>query len=138
MDSVFAGATSDMVQLRYTWVTGRDVTEIDGGDEFGALTVKSTAGKTIVLWNEDESIDLSQDSIENIAGDMNFAIADDDEYLRFYPFVERRTIGVEEGPPESEPLCGDLNSDGKVDMGDVILLLNHVGNPEAYPLDCGG
>ena len=35
-----------------------------------------------------------------------------------------------------EAICGDLNGDSAVDMGDVILLLNHVGDPEKYPLVC--
>ena len=30
----------------------------------------------------------------------------------------------------------DVNCDGSVNMGDVILLLNHVNNPEKYKLDC--
>ncbi|CAD7769138.1 S-layer protein [Candidatus Methanoperedenaceae archaeon GB37] len=101
VDSVFAGATSDMVQLRYTWVVSRDVVEINSGDEFGALTVKSTAGNTTILWNEDETIDLSQDSIEPIAGAMKLRIADDDNKLRFYPFAER-TIGEGEGVTPGE------------------------------------
>jgi len=98
VDSVFAGATSDMVQLRYTWVTGRDVTEIDSGDEIGALEVTSTSGKTLELMNKDESIDLSVDTVETIAGAMKLRVADDDEVLRFYPFAER-TIGVSDGEP---------------------------------------
>jgi len=30
----------------------------------------------------------------------------------------------------------DVNCDGSVNMGDVILLLNHVGNQVKYKLDC--
>ena len=52
VDSVFAGATSDMVQLRYTWVVSRDVTEINTGDEFGALEVTSTSGNSLNLTNK--------------------------------------------------------------------------------------
>ena len=39
---------------------------------------------------------------------------------------------------ESERLCGDVNCDRKVNMGDYTLLLNHVGHPTnpAYDLDC--
>ncbi|MHC1583843.1 MAG: NosD domain-containing protein [Methanosarcinales archaeon] len=32
--------------------------------------------------------------------------------------------------------AGDVNCDGSVDMGDVILLLNHVNDPEKYRLRC--
>lgn len=31
-------------------------------------------------------------------------------------------------------ICGDVNCNGAIDMGDVILLLNHVSDPETYPL----
>ncbi|MHC1572677.1 MAG: S-layer protein domain-containing protein, partial [Methanosarcinales archaeon] len=96
VDSVFAGATSDMVQLRYTWAVSRDVVEISTGDEFGALTVKTTANNTIVLWNDGESINLTQGTIEPIAGAMKLRIADDDDYLRFYPIVERTEPGTYE------------------------------------------
>ena len=37
-------------------------------------------------------------------------------------------------------ICGDVapypGGDGVINMGDVILLLNHVGNPEEFPLEC--
>ena len=29
-----------------------------------------------------------------------------------------------------------VNYDGKIDMGDVILLLNRIGNPAKYELKC--
>jgi|GEM_PF-5567910 len=32
------------------------------------------------------------------------------------------------------PLCGDLNSDGEMNLTDVILLLNCVGNPTTHPI----
>ncbi|MHC1572322.1 MAG: NosD domain-containing protein [Methanosarcinales archaeon] len=32
----------------------------------------------------------------------------------------------------------DVNCDGSVNMGDVILLLNHMGDPDGYGLLCGG
>ena len=32
-------------------------------------------------------------------------------------------------------ICGDVNGDGKVNTGDVTLLLNHISDPEKYPLD---
>ena len=38
--------------------------------------------------------------------------------------------------PPSSKICGDVTGNGLVDMGDATLLLNHVGNPEEYPLHC--
>ena len=32
-------------------------------------------------------------------------------------------------------ICGDINNDGIVDFADVQLLLQHVSNPELYPID---
>lgn len=37
---------------------------------------------------------------------------------------------------KSDEDCGDINQDGVVDKGDVILLLNHVNDPEGYDLGC--
>jgi len=33
-----------------------------------------------------------------------------------------------------EELCGDVNASGKVDMGDVVLLRNHIAYPKQYPI----
>jgi hypothetical protein len=41
------------------------------------------------------------------------------------------------GNPSGEPLDeGDVNCDNMVNMGDVILLLNHVNDPEEYNVIC--
>ena len=37
LDSVFAGATTDIIQLRYTWVVSTSVTEIRTGDKYGVM-----------------------------------------------------------------------------------------------------
>ncbi|OYT63439.1 alkaline serine protease [Methanosarcinales archaeon ex4572_44] len=39
---------------------------------------------------------------------------------------------------EGASACGDVNCDGAVNMGDVILLLNHVSDPSEYVLGCCG
>lgn len=31
-------------------------------------------------------------------------------------------------------ICGDVNRDGIVDIGDIVLLWSHVGDPAGYPL----
>jgi S-layer protein (TIGR01567 family) len=90
VDSVFAGATSDMVQLRYTWAVSTSVTEIKSGDTYGSLKVVtdgSSAPFTASLWNEESSISLSTDSTVDIAGNLKFQTADNDT-LRFYPKVD--------------------------------------------------
>ncbi len=87
IDSVFAGATTDMVQLRYTWAVDTSVTEVKSGDKFGILKVKDAGENTLVLWNEDSSVSLSKDSTADIMGNMKFQVADNDT-PRFYPKVD--------------------------------------------------
>ncbi|RZN39859.1 MAG: hypothetical protein EFT35_03425 [Methanophagales archaeon ANME-1-THS] len=37
---------------------------------------------------------------------------------------------------QPQGLCGDVNCDHSVDIGDVTLVLNHWANPAKYPLNC--
>ncbi len=99
VDSVFAGATTDMVQLRYTWLVSSSCTEIKSGDTYGKFkdaSVDSTA-RTLSVSNSESSVTLSRDSTVNLMGDMNFRVADSDT-LRFYPMVEYQILGGEETP----------------------------------------
>ncbi len=95
IDSVFAGATSDMVQLRYTWAVDTSVTEVKGGDKFGVMKVNDAGDTTLKLWNEDSSISLSKDATTDIMGNVKFKVADSDT-ARFYPVVTRTTPGIHE------------------------------------------
>ncbi|RZB30882.1 MAG: hypothetical protein AEth_00836 [Candidatus Argoarchaeum ethanivorans] len=85
VDSVFAGATTDMVQLRYTWAISTDVTIIKSGDKFGKLEVVNATQKKLILDNN-YNFSLDRGSNKHIIGKINFKIADSDE-LRFYPFI---------------------------------------------------
>jgi len=87
VDSIFAGATTDMVQLKYTWLVSTSVTEIKVGDKFGNMEVTGAGDNYITLKNKDKVIDLSKDSTQLIMGNLNFKVADSDT-LRFYPMVE--------------------------------------------------
>ncbi|HEY9245425.1 MAG TPA: S-layer protein domain-containing protein [Candidatus Methanoperedens sp.] len=87
IDSVFAGATTDMVQLRYTWAVDTSVTEVKSADKFGIMKVTDAGDTTLTLWNEDSSVSLSKDSTVDIMGNMKFKVADND-IARFYPYVE--------------------------------------------------
>ncbi len=90
VDSVFAGATTDMVQLRYTWVIDPAVTTVKGGDKFGIFEVVTldTTGKRLVLNNTDSTVSLSQDATVDIMGNIKFKVADKAGVLRFYPKVD--------------------------------------------------
>jgi S-layer protein (TIGR01567 family) len=97
VDSVFAGTTSDMVQLRYTWAIGTSITEIKGGDTYGVFKVQSIGGpgQPIILMNDNSSVILSRDATVNLMGEMDFRVADSD-VLRFMPVVEFTQPGTYE------------------------------------------
>jgi S-layer protein (TIGR01567 family) len=96
VDSVFAGATNDMVQLRYTWAISTSVTEIKSGDVYGNMEVTSAGSDTLVLKNKDKSVDLAQGGTIDILGDMKFRVADSSTDLRYYPMVVRTAPGTYE------------------------------------------
>jgi hypothetical protein len=102
VDSVFAGATSDMVQLRYTWAVSTDVTQVKSSDLIGVFKVTDEGtgtDHTIKLWNDDSSVNLLANTIVNLAGEMNFKVADNASALRFYPFVTYDVFT----PPSPQP-----------------------------------
>jgi S-layer protein (TIGR01567 family) len=104
IDSVFAGATSDMVQLRYTWAIDTSITEIKGGDKFGVFKVQSIS--PIRLNNTDNTVTLSKDSTVALMGNMKFKVADSD-VVRIYPMVEYEIKGVTPtGTPSATPGVG--------------------------------
>ncbi len=89
VDSVFAGATSDTVQLRYTWALDKNVMQMGIGDTFGVFKVVTldTAGKRLELRNSDSEVTLSQDSTVDLMGNMRFVVADREDLLRFIPVI---------------------------------------------------
>lgn len=52
IDSIFAGATTDMVQLRYTWLVSDNVIETIAGDKIGVFNVTNVEPAVIVLKND--------------------------------------------------------------------------------------
>ncbi len=93
VDSVFAGATTDMVQLRYTFLMSSTCTVIKSGDVFGLMKVTST--DPLTLRNSDNTVTLSQDTILNVMGDVKIKVADSTT-LRYYPFVLKTEPGTYE------------------------------------------
>lgn len=92
-DAIFAGAHSDMVQLRFTWAISREISIIRSGDVFGSMRVTDDGSSdgTIKTWNEDSSISLSKNSTVDIMGNIKFRVADSDT-ARFYPKVDYEII----------------------------------------------
>ena len=96
VDSVFAGATSDIVQLRYTWAISTSFTEVKSDDVFGNMEVTSAGSDTLVQKNKGKSLDLTQDGTVDIMGEMKFKVADNATTLRFYPMILRTEPGTYE------------------------------------------
>ncbi len=117
VDSIFAGATSDMVQLKYTWAVSTDVLEIKSGDTYGVMEVYgATNVAQIVLKNKDNDITLDKDSTVDIMGELKFKVADSNT-LRFYPMVKYVIVEGEEPPPASP--YTDTDGDGVPDSWDL-------------------
>jgi S-layer protein (TIGR01567 family) len=106
VDSVFAGATTDMVQFRYTWLINPTCTEVKSSDVFGNMKVTSTT-TPLTLKNSDSTITLSQDSTVDIMGNMKFKVADSTT-LRYYPFVEYVIPGGEPEPNATPGVTGTV------------------------------
>ncbi|MFZ2410307.1 MAG: S-layer protein domain-containing protein, partial [Candidatus Methanoperedens sp.] len=73
----------------YTWLISQNVLEIKAGDKFGIFEVKEANEGYLLLYNKDKQIDLSQNTVQPLYGDLKFKVADKDTALRFYPFVEQ-------------------------------------------------
>ena len=86
LDSVFAGATSDMIQLRYALLASDSAGNIRLGERFGVLEVTDSNDNSVILTNKNR-IPLSS-GIVDLLGDMKFKVANDASNLRFYPMIE--------------------------------------------------
>ncbi|MBU4222267.1 MAG: hypothetical protein KKA10_11765 [Euryarchaeota archaeon] len=87
IDSVFAGATTDMVQLRFAFLVSNSPGSIKVGDRFGVFQVTTSNDNSIVLTNKDR-ISLSPGNVV-LMDNMKFKVANDPSNLRFYPVVEK-------------------------------------------------
>ncbi|MFA4936508.1 MAG: S-layer protein domain-containing protein, partial [Candidatus Methanoperedens sp.] len=95
VESIFTGAegTATFVQLRYTWVISQNVLEVKAGDKFGVFEVKEANEDYILLYNKDKQIDLGQNTVQLLYGEMKFKVADSSTALRFYPILEKTAPG---------------------------------------------
>ncbi|WP_225419982.1 S-layer protein domain-containing protein [Methanohalophilus profundi] len=93
-NEVFSGTETSAVFVEGIFQISEDYLEVEDGDDFGVMTVESTTG-SIVLENEDD-IDLDEGDTIDIMGEIKFKVADDNDNIRYYPFVE-----VETEPDES-------------------------------------
>ncbi len=91
VDSIFTGGEgmSALVQLRYTWLISQNVLEVKVGDKFGVFEVKEANENYVLLYNKDKQIDLGQNTVQPLYGDLKFKVADSSTKLRFYPIIEQ-------------------------------------------------
>ncbi len=95
VNQVFQGAVDSIAQIEGLWLIDyENAFTIESDDEFGELEV-TVSGATLNLESTDD-ITLNKDDTEDIAEDMAFLIADDDNYLRFYVFKEFTEPGTYE------------------------------------------
>ncbi|WP_340820239.1 S-layer protein domain-containing protein [Methanolobus sp. WCC4] len=89
---VFQGQVDSLAVVEGIWLVDyENVLEIESADEFGELEVDNI-GSTFITMNNTGSMTLGPDDTVDIAEGMKFKVANDDDNLRYYPFVEV-TIG---------------------------------------------
>ena len=86
IDSVFAGTESDMLVINGIFQISDDLIPVDTGEDYGEMEIQSASGYTITMENSDD-IDLEQDEIVDIMGNLKFLVADNDT-LRFALYEE--------------------------------------------------
>jgi S-layer protein (TIGR01567 family) len=86
IDSVFAGTESDMLVINGIFQISDDFIPVDTGEDYGEMEIKSASGYKITMENSDD-IDLEQDEIVDIMGNLKFLVADNDT-LRFALYEE--------------------------------------------------
>jgi S-layer protein (TIGR01567 family) len=121
VDSIFVGATSDMVQLRYTWAIDTSITEIKAGDKFGIFNVVDATDNSLTLRNTDP-VTLSQDATVDLMGNLKFKVADKVDVLRFMPAVMRTQPGIYDihGAIWNEvPIAGSIGATGNIATWDI-------------------
>ncbi|WP_445475825.1 S-layer protein domain-containing protein [Methanococcoides methylutens] len=91
---IFRGTETNAVFVQGIFQISDQYVEIDGGDEFGRMEVKTVSANEIKMENND-AISLSRGKTVNIMGNLKFIVADDDT-LRFAPFVDLTVPGTYE------------------------------------------
>jgi S-layer protein (TIGR01567 family) len=127
VDTIFDGATFDMVQFRYAWLIDMDsAMEIRTGDNFGVFEVTMVNNNQILLSNE-RPVGLSKNTEIPLIGDLKFRVADSDS-LRFYPKVDKIIGGMEKPPYSLSVLInnGETNASSRY----VTLSLSAIGASE--------
>jgi S-layer protein (TIGR01567 family) len=86
INSVFAGTESDMLVINGIFQISDDLIPVDDGEDYGEMEIQSATGYTIKMENSDD-IDLEEDEIVDIMGNLKFLVADNST-LRFALYEE--------------------------------------------------
>src|SRR5659263_606821 len=87
VDTIFSGATSDMVQFKYAWLIDEtSAKEIKNNDKYGVFEVRTSNADDIKLGNEN-TVSLSKNTETTLMGEIKFKTADNDT-MRYYPKVD--------------------------------------------------
>ncbi|MCG2736220.1 MAG: hypothetical protein L6282_07470, partial [Candidatus Methanoperedenaceae archaeon] len=94
VESIFTGSEGmvTFVQLRYTWLISQKVLDIKAGDKFGVFEVKEANENYVLLYNKDTAINLDQNTVQPLYGELKFKVADSSTALRFYPLFEHTIL----------------------------------------------
>ncbi|ABE53002.1 S-layer protein domain-containing protein [Methanococcoides burtonii] len=93
-DEIFSGTETNAVFIEGIFQISDKYEDINTGDEYGAMKVKSISSTMIRMENED-TISLDKGDIADIMGKLKFVVADHND-LRFAPFVDMSEPGTYE------------------------------------------
>ncbi|MCD4808028.1 MAG: PKD domain-containing protein, partial [Methanococcoides sp.] len=101
-DEIFSGRESTAVFVEGIFQISDEYDEINTGDNYGEMEVKTISSSKIEMRNED-SISLSRGDEIDIMGEIKFKVADTSSDVRYYPFVEISTAPADSLDVEVEP-----------------------------------
>ncbi|ATU08847.1 S-layer protein domain-containing protein [Methanohalophilus portucalensis] len=115
---IYSGTENHAVFIDGIFQISEDYMNIQDGDNFGVMTVESIA-ESVILENEDD-VDLDEGEIIDIMGKIKFKVADDNDNIRYYPFVE-----VETKPDESLDI--DVEPSTIVEGEEIVFMVTSRG-----------
>ncbi len=87
-ETVFMGQESQMAILRGIFQISENYINVKNGDKYGVMEITEASQNKIAMEN-DNSVDLSSGSVEDLMGNLKIIVANNDTALRFALFSER-------------------------------------------------
>ena len=111
--TVFSSVETSAVYTEGIFQISDEYDEVESGDSFDEMEVKSV-GKAGIKMENDDDINLGEDDTIDLMDNVKIQVADDNT-LRFYPFVEIETAGDDD---ESNTL--KISVPDEINVGDDI------------------